>query len=125
MATKKSKGTNFDQIHKQGGSTRKGVQNFGDLVAAGNHVRLDEYDGETIYIGKIEPIHSETYGEGFKITFRDMPNAKDSYTASSFGQGPVAQLAELYRMTNEGKRLSSDSPIKTKVVKAGRTYRFE
>ncbi len=125
MSTKKAGKSNFDQIHKQGGARRSGVQNFGDLVAAGNHVRLDEYDGETIYISKVEPIKSETYGEGFKITFKDMPNAKDTYTASSFGQGPVAQLAELYRMTNEGKRLSSDSPIKTKVVKAGRTYRFE
>lgn len=125
MAKKPAGKSNFDQIHKQGGARRAGVQNFGDLVAAGNHVRLDEYDGETIYISKVEPIKSDTYGEGFKITFRDLPNAKEVYTASSFGQGPVAQLAELYRMTNEGKRLSSDSPIKTKVIKAGRTYRFE
>lgn len=124
MTTKKKANTNFEQI--KGGSRRKqGVQNLADFLPENDHKRLDEMIDQTIYIWKIEPQTSEKYGEGFKIWFKDLPNARDSYTASIYGQYVVPQLNAVWVGSNKGSRISLDSPVKATIRQAGRTYRFE
>lgn len=118
--TKKSTGKKLE-----GRNTLKGVQNFSDFVGDDSHKRLDEMIDQTIYITKIEPVTSDTYGAGYRIHFKDLPNARDTYTASIFGQYTVPQIERVYKLTNNGSRVSSDSPIKATIRKAGRSYRFE
>lgn len=124
MAKKPSKTSNFDQIATQGRKT-KGVQNLSDFMPDPTHRRLDEMIDETIYIWKIEPMGSDQYGEGFKIHFKDMPNAVASYTAAIFGEYVKPQIEAVYVATNKSSRISLDSPVKATIRKAGRTYRFE
>lgn len=116
--------TNYEQV-QQSGRNRPQVQSFADLVGEGSHKRFDQLLDQTIYIVKLEIQASDTYGSGFKVYFKDMPNARETYTAACYGQYVVPQLESLYQVTNEGKRISLDSPIKTTIRKAGNTYHFE
>jgi hypothetical protein len=105
--------------------SRKGVQNFADFAGDPTHVRFDEMIDQVIYIVKIEPQTSEKFGSGFKVWFKDLPNAAATQDAAVYGQYVVPQLENLYNLTNKGNRISLDSPIKTTIRQAGRTYRFE
>lgn len=124
MKTKQAKATNYEQV-TQGGKRRAGVQNFSDFASDDTHVHLQDMADQTIYIVKLEPLASDEYGAGFKLWFKDLPNAKATSTAGVFGQFPVAQLENLYNLTNKGERISLTSPVKTIIRKAGKTYRFE
>lgn len=106
-------------------SRKHGVQNFSDFTGETNHKRFDEMIDQTIYIVKIEPLASDTFGQGYRVHFKDLPNARETYTASVFGQYTVPQIENVYKLTNKGSRVSSDSPIKATIRKAGRSYRFE
>lgn len=101
------------------------VQKFSDFVIPSNHVNLQDLDGQTIYIVKLEPLHSESFGDGYKIHFKDLPNAKDTYTASPFSKVLVPVLDGVYQMTNNGARISLTSPIQAKVVMVGRVLTLE
>lgn len=101
------------------------VKNFSDLVGEGLHVRLDEKIDETIYLVGLEPMESESYGDGYKIHFKELPNAKDTYTAACFGTYVVPSLDQLFNATDEGESITEDAPIKTTIRKAGRSYKFE
>lgn len=116
--------TNYEQV-QQSGRNRPHVQSFADFLGEPTHKRFDQMLDQTIYIVKLEVQASDTYGSGFKVHFKDMPNARDTYTAACYGQYVVPQLEALYQATNEGKRISLDSPIKTTIRKAGNTYKFE
>lgn len=104
---------------------RHGVSNFGDLVGKDAHVQLRDYDGQVIYIVKLENLPSVNFGDGYRVTFGDMPNAKDLYTAGVYGQYPKAQLDALYAATSNGNQINRDNAVRVKIVKAGNSYRFE
>ncbi len=106
--------------------TKVRVQQFKDYVTGdASHKRFDEMIDETIYIIKLEPIGSDTYGPGYKVWFKDLPPAKETYTAACFGQYVVPQLEQLYHATHDGKTISLSSPVRTVIRKAGNTYHFE
>ena len=124
MKNKPPRTTNYEQLTK-GSSKHKGVQNFADFVGESSHKRFDEMDGQTIYIVKLEVFPSDKFGAGYRVHFKDLPNARETYTASCFGEYIVPVLDNVYKLTHDGKMISLDSPIKTTFRKAGRTYRFE
>lgn len=105
--------------------TTKGVQNFSDFAGEQTHRRFDEMIDQTIYIVKLEPMTSDTYGAGFKVYYKDIPGEKATYDCSVFGKYPCEQLVNLYTMTLEGSRISLDSPIRTVIRAAGKSYKFE
>ena len=104
---------------------KKGVQNFADFQGEETHKRFDTMIDQTIYIVKLEPSASDTYGGGWKVYFKDIPGEKATYDCNVYGQYVVPQLDSLYQMTNNGERISLDSPIRTTIRKAGKTYKFE
>jgi len=124
MSTRKVSKTNYEQV-TQASRSKKGVQNFGDFAGTSLHVRFDEMTGQTIYITQLETMGSDTFGPGYKVHFKDLPDASQTQTAAVFGKAPREQLDNLYKMTHDGKLIASDSPIRTKIVQAGKTYRFE
>lgn len=105
--------------------THKGVQNFADFAGEQTHRRFDEMLDQTIYIVKLETMTSDTYGAGFKVYYKDIPGEKATYDCSVFGKYPVEQLANLYTMTLDGSRISLDSPVRTVIRAAGKSYKFE
>lgn len=106
-------------------SRRKGVQNFADLAGEETHRRFDNMIDQTIYIVKLEIMVSEKYGGGYKVYFKDMPGEKATYDCSVFGEYPCRQLDNLYQSTNDGSRISLDSPVRTNIRPAGKSYKFE
>ena len=106
-------------------ASNKGVRNFSDFVPYSNHVALSDLDGQTIYIVKLEPMESENFGHGYKIYFKDLPNAQETQTAASFSKVLVPVLDEVYRLTHEGREISLTSSLKAKVVVSGRTVNLE
>ena len=122
----KSKALRMSDIKPVGNSKRKtGVQSFSDFQGEASHKRFDQMIDETIYIVKIQVMTSESFGLGYKLHFKDMPNAQATYTAAVFGQFPVEQLDNLYHLTNSGERISLDSPVKVTIRAAGKSYKFE
>ena len=107
------------------GSRRNGVQNFSDFAGEETHKRFDKMIDETIYIVKLETMTSDQYGGGFKVYFKDIPGEKLTYDCSVFGAYPAQQLANLYQATNNGERISLDSPVRTVIRSAGKSYKFE
>lgn len=105
-------------------STRIKVQNFSDYNIDDAHVRFDEMIDATIYIVKLELLTGTQFGDGFRVHFKDLPNAADTQTASCFGVGITPQLKSLYNLTHDGKLISLTSPIKAKIIQAGRSYKF-
>jgi len=103
----------------------KGVQSFAQFVPANEHKRFDEMIDQTIYITKIEPLFSDSFGEGYKLWFRDLPNAKAEYTAAVFSQFVVPVLKNMYILTHDGKQINLDNPVKATIRKAGKSYRLE
>lgn len=108
-----------------GNARRKGVQNFADFQGEETHKRFDTMIDNTIYIVKLEPSFSDTYGEGWKVYFKDIPGEHVTYDCNVYGQYVVPQLKILYDLTNSGARISLDSPVRTVIRKAGKTYKFE
>ncbi len=104
---------------------KAGVQSFGDLVPDKPAYRFDQMIDQTVYIVKLEKKFSDNYGDGFVVSFKDLPNAAETCTAGVFGQFPVEQLKGLYQATNDGQRISLTSPVKTTIRQAGKSYRFE
>ena len=109
----------------KGTRRHKGVQIFGALVPEKTAYRLDQMIDQTIYIVKLERKFSDNYGDGFVVSFKDMPNAAETCTAGVFGEFPVQQLNGLYQATVDGSQISLDSPVKTTIRQAGKSYRFE
>ena len=107
------------------GKSRNGVQNFADFLGEETHKRFDTMIDQTIYIVKLEPSGSDTYGTGWKVYFKDIPGEKATYDCNVYGQYVVPQLDSLYQMTNNGERISLDSPVRTTIRKAGNSYKFE
>ena len=105
--------------------SRKGVQNFADFQGEESHKRFDTMIDQTIYIVKIDPVASDTYGPGYKVHFKDIPGAKQTYDCNVYGQYVVPQLDNLYAATVQGSEISLDSPVRTTIRKAGNTYKFE
>lgn len=101
------------------------VQQFAAYQSEPEHKRFDTMYDETIYIIKIEPLKSDEFGEGYKVWFKDMPNAKATYTAACFGAYVLPQLEDLYNLSHKGKLINPENPVQTTIRKAGRTYRFE
>ena len=104
---------------------KKEVQNFADFQGDESHRRFDQMIDETIYIVKLEISASDTYGPGFKVYFKDIPGAKQTYDCNVYGQYVVPQLENLYQATVQGSEISLDSPVRTTIRKAGNTYKFE
>lgn len=113
----------FDKIPRKAG--KKGVLKFSDYVPESNHVSLSDLDGSVIYIVKLEKQHSETFGEGYKLTFKDMPGEKESRTAATYSQVLVPVLDEVFRLTHDGKLISLDTPMQAKIVVRGRAVTLE
>jgi hypothetical protein len=124
MTTRKTK-SNYDQVANQAQKGKRGVQNFADFAGQSNHVRFDEMIDQTIYITQLDILASDQYGSGYKVHFKDLPNAAQTMTAGVFGKYPIEQLDNLYKMTHDGKLISPETPVRTKIVQAGKTYRFE
>lgn len=103
----------------------KGVQEFSQFAGENTQKQMKEYDGVTIYIVKLERKFSDTYGDGFIVTFGEMPNATVKYTAGVFGQYPAAQLEKVYVNSHDGRLISPESPIRTTIRKIGNSYKFE
>ena len=97
---------------------------FSDFQPESDHRRLDELIGETIYIIGIEPQHSATYGDGYKLTCKDSPKDKETWTASCFGQYVVPSLDDMYELSHEGSDIDENNYVTTTIEKAGNTYRF-
>ena len=104
---------------------RKSVRNFQELVPPASAYRLDEMIDQTIYIIKLEEKPGTQYGDGFIVTFKDLPNAAEICNAGVFGQFPVKQLQALYAATVQGSEISLTSPVKTTIRQAGKSYKFE
>jgi len=104
---------------------KNGVRKIGDFIPVSNHVSLSSMAGQTIYITKLEPIHSESFGEGYKLTFKDFPNAKDEMTAAPFGAAIVPILAGVYDATNNGALVTEKSPLQAKIVLHGKVLSLE
>lgn len=117
---------NLDMSTIKGGSrNRKGVQNLSDYVEGEVSTQLSSLKDQTIYIVKLQPMKSDQYGDGFKIWYKDFPNAVDTLKAHTFGMVTVPVLDQLWHNTNEGKRISLDSPIKATVRVNGRATTLE
>lgn len=101
------------------------VQKFADYQTESGHVRLDEMIDETIYIVKIEPQQSKDYGEGYKLTFALDARSSEYKTASCYGAYVVPALADLYKLSHDGKLISPNNPVETTIRQAGKTYKFE
>lgn len=110
---------------KTSGGKRKGVQNLSDYVTGSESAQLSSLKDQTIYIVKLEPMQSETFGDGFKIWYKDLPNASETLQAHTFGMVAVPALAQLWHNSNEGKRISLDSPVRATVRVNGRTTVLE
>ena len=104
---------------------RKGIQNFSDFQGEESHKRFDTMIDQTIYIVKIAPVASDTYGPGYKVHFKDIPGENATYDCNVYGQYVVPQLDNLYAATVQGSEISLDSPVRTTIRKAGNTYKFE
>lgn len=123
---KKNSKTNSQSLQEVGTKRKlSGVQSFANLVPEKPSYRFDQMIDQTIYIVKLERKFSDNYGDGFIVTFKDLPNAAELCTAGVFGEFPVQQLNGLHQATNEGSRISLDSPVKTTIRQAGKSYRFE
>ncbi len=114
-----------DVKNVDGNKRRTGVTNFSDYAGEEIHKRFDQLIDSTIYIVKLEIMTSETYGAGWKVYFKDLPGEHATYDCSVFGTYPCQQLQNLYDATNEGRRISLDSPIRTVIRAAGKSYKFE
>lgn len=101
------------------------VQNFADLQGEATHRRFDEMIDETIYFTALENMKSDQYGDGYKVHFKELPNAKETFTAACFGQYIVPVLDGLYASTNQGENITEQNPVKVIIRKAGKSYRFE
>lgn len=123
LTTDKPKTLNVSSI--KGPRKGKGVQSFSAFQSEQGHRKLTDYFDRQIYIVKIEPLHSDEYGEGYKLYFKEAPKAKETLTAAIFGQYVVPQLDDLYQLSHQGKLISLDSPVETTIRKAGKTYHFE
>lgn len=111
---------------KPAGTDKKhGVRAFAEFVPDSTHKRLDEMIDQTIYIVKIEPLSSDAYGEGMKIWFKDLPNARETCTAACFSSFVLPSLQNMYTLTHDGAQISLDSPIKATIRQAGKSYRLE
>jgi hypothetical protein len=109
------------------GSSRKGkgVTEFATFAGEDTNRHMADFDGQTIYIVKLERKFSDTYGDGFVVIFGDMPNAAAKYTAGVFGQYPAAQLEKVFVNSHEGRLISLDNPVRTTIRKIGNSYKFE
>jgi hypothetical protein len=107
------------------GRKSKGVHKLSDFVTGEQSAQLSTLKDQTIYIVKLEPMSSEQFGDGFKIWYKDFPNAKETLQAHTFGQVTVPTLAQLYQNTHQGKLISLDSPIQATVKVSGRTTTLE
>lgn len=115
--------TSKKRTPKDGG--RKGnVQNFADFQNDNSHKRFDEMVGQTIFIIKLEPLKSKTFGNGYRVHFKEERGSPDTFTGSVFSKYVVPQLDNVYALTNNGSRLSITSPIKATIEQAGKSYRF-
>jgi len=122
----KSKVTKPNQFGEtKTGTRRNGVQQFADFMGEETHKRFDKMIDNTIYIVKLQIMASDQYGSGYKVYFKDIPGEKATYDCSVFGEYPVKQLDQLYQMTNSGARISLDSPVRTVIRSAGKSYKFE
>jgi hypothetical protein len=117
-------GGNIAQLEQQV-NRKKGIQSLSDYYTAEPFYRLDEMVDQTVYIVKLEPLTSEQYGAGFKIWFKDYPNAKETGQCATFGMNVVPMLTQVYANTHDGALISLDSPIKVTVRKAGRSITLE
>lgn len=104
---------------------RKGVQKLSDYVAGETSSQLSALEGQTIYIVKLQPMQSGEFGDGFKIWYKDLPNARDTLQAHTFGQIVVPVLSALYANTHNGAMISLDSPVMVTVRKSGRSTIIE
>ena len=120
----KPKGLDFSKI-KTVGRKGKGVHKLSDFVTGEQSAQLSTLKDQTIYIVKLEPMKSEQFGDGFKIWYKDFPNAKETLQAHTFGQVTVPTLAQLYENTHQGKLIALDSPVVTTVRVSGRTTTLE
>lgn len=122
----KPKTLKMSDIKQTGGSKRRtGVQNFADIVPQEENKHFQDMADQTIYIVKLERREGTQYGNGYVVSFKDLPNARDTYTTGVFGEYPTKQLDSLFAMTHEGRTISLDSPVKTTIRQAGKTYKFE
>lgn len=107
---------------------RTGVQDFGDLVPEDTKGSLVDYAGQTIYIVKLERKEGTQYGNGYVVSYKDLPNAAETMTAGVFGVVPLKQLDVLWQITHEGKTISLDSPVGAVIeevpTKHGMSYKF-
>ena len=110
---------------KSVGRKGKGVRKLSDFVTDDQSAQLSTLKDQTIYIVKLEPMKSEQFGDGFKIWYKDFPNAKDTLQAHTFGQVTTPKLAQLYQNSHQGKLISLDSPVQTTVRVSGRTTTLE
>lgn len=114
--------------HVDTNKRRSGVQDFGDLVPEDVKTNFGSFAGRTIYIVKLEPKSSPNYGEGYVVSFKDFPNAAETMTTGVFGVIPAKQLDALWQATNEGHRISLDSPVATTIEEVptskGMSYKF-
>lgn len=101
------------------------VREFSDFAGEPTHVKLQDHLDETLYIVKVEPISSETFGEGFRLHWRDMPNAAVTYTSSVLGDYPVQQLRGAFAQEGLMESITELSPMRVTIRAAGRSYRFE
>jgi len=117
---------NVNSIKSVGTQSKKhGVQNFADYQGATTHYRFDQMLDQTIYIVNLERMSSENFGSGFKVFYKDLPNTRDTYDCCVFGAYPVQQLESLYTLSHDAATISYESPVKTTIRAAGKSYRFE
>lgn len=117
-------GGNAPQL-ESGLRSKKGVQLLSTYYTEEPFYRLDEMIDQTIYIVKLKKLQSEQFGDGFKIWFKDLPNAKETGQCATFGMNTVRILQQVYANSHEGAWISLDSPVKITVRKAGRSITLE
>ena len=125
----KAKALKMSDVSDVKGTRRpKGMQRFSDLVPEAEKLSFVDHDGETFYIVKVEKKFSNNYGDGYVVSVKDLPNAKETRTTGVYGMIPAKQMDSLYAATVEGSQISLDSPVpvKIEVVKTskGDSYRF-
>ena len=123
--TAKPKTLKMKDIKNVSPKTKLKLHDFNEPDPDWLHVRLDVMTDQTIYIVKLEQITSDDYGPGYKLHFRDIPGAKQGYTAACFGLIVDRQLEPLYVDSHMSADISEKKPFKVTVRKAGRSYRFE
>ncbi len=117
------KASNWDQLqHKPKG--KPVAQSLTDYQDENSHVKLTDYLGKTIFITHIEPNSSKKFGDGYKIWFNMSLNGKEDLTAAIYGQYVVPQFKQIYDLSNDGKLITPDRPLKATVQEAGNTYRL-